>query len=103
LFSQLAALRPYQRAIAAIASALSLSLVIAALCVPAAFPLGWPMRLDLFGTGSLGLSLALNPALYGGAVSEHPFRQSPVLCKVLMAVAALSWSASLMLYVSAAP
>jgi hypothetical protein len=103
LFSQLAALKPYQRTISAIGSAFSLSLVIVALFVPAAFPLGWAMRSDLLGTGFLGLGIALNPMLYSRESSEHPFRQSPLLCKVLMGIGVLSWVVSLWLYVRPAP
>ena len=98
MFAQLAALKPYQRAIAGIGSAFSLALVIVALFVPGVFPF-LAMRVDLFGTGSLGFGIALNPALYTREVPEHPFRQLPLLCKVLMAIGVLSWVVSFVLYV----
>jgi hypothetical protein len=98
LLSQLAALKPYQRVIAATGSAFSLGLVTVALFVPNAFPLGWAMRLDLLGTGLVGLGTALNPMLYNREASEHPFRQWPLLCKVLMGIGVLAWVVSPLLF-----
>ena len=99
MLSQLAALRPYQRAIAAILSVLCLVPIVMAAFIPAGFPARWAARFDLFASAFLGLSLALNPALYNRKLSEYPFRNAPLICKVLMAMAVGSAAISILLYV----
>jgi hypothetical protein len=99
MLSQFAALRPYQRAIAGILVIVCLLPLLMAAFVPAWFPALWAARLDLCGTALLGLSLALNPSLYHRELSEHPFRNAPLICKILMALGVASAVISILLYV----